>query len=150
MNGPNFNGEKGFALFGALIVTLLLIGLASGLALTEREHTLRASGSLSRARTLARAESVTDSVAAELSVEIAESLGIGGSVRVETLGAGSATIFVTRLDSTTYWIATRAFEGAGGAAVAERRVGRAIWLRRDSLAANGVSRIMQGRPAELF
>ena len=150
MTGTNSNRENGFALFGALIVTILLIGLAGGIALTDREHSTRSVGALSRARTLTRAESITDSIADAVPLESVQLLGIGESFRIDLPGAPAGTVFITRLDSTTYWVAARAFDGSSTVPVAERRVARAFSTRRDSAGATTVSRIMQGGLADLF
>lgn len=145
-----YNGDKGFALFGALLLVLLLIALASGLALANREMAERSANALIRVRLRARAESAGDSIANGADWAVLSTLDIGASERLNLAGLPRAITVVTRTDSTFYWLYIRSFTGTSERPEAEVRIGLSLATMVDSSGQIKARRLRERAWAELY
>ncbi len=140
----------GFALFSALIITLLLFALASGLALADHESAIRSADALTRTALRARAETLADSLFDAIDWTAASGMPIGGQTRLDIGGTTRTIVFLSRLDPTTYWIVTRAFVGTEGRPSSELRIGLAITSRPDGSGRFRALRIPNRSWSELY
>ena len=124
--------RKGFALAAALLAALLVAALVAGVFLAATEEARTTSALARREVSLTDAESAIARALGNLGV------GSGGALRPgETLAmpggdAQTPVVYVTRLDSTLFWLVADASEGALGTG-ASRRIGVVV---RRILAAN--------------
>jgi len=113
--------RRGFALAVALVAVVLIAALLAALFFAVNEETRTGTAMASRDGALAAAETAIHSTLEQ--VETAELQPVG-SVEIRSLSAGglSSIVYVTRLDSTLFWLAA-AVSNERNASVSTRRIG---------------------------
>jgi len=113
--------RRGFALAVALVAVVLIAALLAALFFAVNEETRTGMAMASRDEALAAAETAIHSTLEQ--VETAELQPVG-SVEIRSLSAGglSSIVYVTRLDSTLFWLAA-AVSNERNASVSTRRIG---------------------------
>ena len=140
----------GFALPAALLMILLIAALVAGVFSAITEETRIGVAAAERQHALLTAESAAELTVASLSAFVGDSMGIGEtrSRLVEGL-APPTMVYVTRLDSSRYWVVADAGSASPSSGLA-RRVGVVV---RAATAADGsmtIDRISERAWSELF
>jgi hypothetical protein len=115
--------RKGFALAAALLVLLLVSALVTGVFVAATEETRIGTAGVERHLAFVVAESAIEITLANFRSDTTAAIGVGGT---ETIAIGDldvpVVVYVTRFDSTLYWIVADA--GASPVeATASRRIG---------------------------
>ena len=143
-------GREGFALPTVLLALLLIAALIAGAfsATTEETHMGRAQAD--RQTALIVAESAIENAIASLSSSANEPVAVGESRsrQIEGLDA-PVVVYITRLDSSIYWLVADAGSTSPGSAVA-RRIGVVVRAARGSKDSITIDRISERAWSELF
>lgn len=115
--------RDGLALPAALLALLLIATLIAGAFSATTEETRIGAAAAGRQTALVTAESAIEIAITELASKAGDPIGVGETRyrRVEGLG-GSAGVYVTRLDSSRYWLVADAGSAAPNSGIA-RRIG---------------------------
>jgi Tfp pilus assembly protein PilX len=142
--------RKGFALAAALFTLLLISALVTGVFFAVTEETWASSATAERQRALSAAESAVEMTIADWNAEWIDSIGasVTRSATIEEVGAPVA-IYVTRLDSTLYWIVGVATARSRGLGVS-CRIGVAVRAVNNSDHSITIDRISERSWSELF
>jgi Tfp pilus assembly protein PilX len=142
--------RKGVALAAVLLVLLLVAALVAGVfsATTEETHIgVAASG---RQTALLSAESALEATISALPTVAYDAMETGETRAREVGGLGApVVVYVTRLDSSLYWLVADAGELAPASGIA-RRIGVVVRARRRSGGSITIDRISDRGWAELF
>lgn len=142
-------GRRGFALAAALLTIVLIGALIAGVFFATTEETM--AGSAFRARQLAlnSAETALAEIPARVT-GILDSMQVGSAITLDaSTYSGPATVYVSRLDSSLYWLVVEAEFGAD-ATKSRRRIGLSVTMERDSSGAGNIARIPGQAWVELF
>ena len=117
------SNESGFALPAALLAVLLIAALIAGAFGAVTEETRMATAASDRHHALLSAESALEVVIATQSASPRDSIGVGEtrSRQVEGLEV-PVVVYVTRLDSSLYWLVADAGDTSSRSGIA-RRIG---------------------------
>jgi Tfp pilus assembly protein PilX len=117
------SNESGFALPAALLAVLLIAALIAGAFGAVTEETRMGAAASDRQHALLSAESALEIVIATQSASLRDSIGVGEtrSRQVEGLEVPVA-VYVTRLDSSLYWLVADAGDTSSRSGIS-RRIG---------------------------
>ncbi|HVS61061.1 MAG TPA: hypothetical protein VHE82_10260 [Gemmatimonadaceae bacterium] len=142
--------RDGFALAAALLAVVLIGALVAALVFGANEETKISAATGSRRRTLLAAESALERELATVSVASLEAMPTGSaSSRATSSFSIPVQLYVTRLDSSRFWLVTVAIEGTRTSGAASR-VGLIARIVRDSAGSRTMVRIPERWWAELF
>ncbi|MDQ6690973.1 MAG: hypothetical protein M3Z18_10730 [Gemmatimonadota bacterium] len=115
--------RAGFVLVAALLAIVLIAALATGVLFATTEETRSGAAGVARNIALIAGESALAATIADPGSTLPTSIGVAGTTshRVDGLDA-PVTVYVTRLDSSMYWIVADASADPGHSG-ARRRVG---------------------------
>ncbi len=142
--------RTGLALLAALLALLLIAALIAGVFGATTEETRIGSAASARQLALLGAESAIEGAIAGLSITPNDSIGVGETRSTSVDGLGlPVVVYVTRLDSSLYWLVAQ----AGGVASSfgiSRRIGVVVRVINGPGHSITIDRI-QGRAwSELF
>jgi hypothetical protein len=144
------DGSDGFALPGALLAVLLIAALIAGAFSATTEETRIGAAAADRQTALVSAESAIEVVISALSPWAEDSIGIGETRKRAIDGLGvPASVYVTRLDSSVYWLVADAGVGSLNSGVA-RRIGVVVRAKKGSGHSITIDRIPERGWSELF
>lgn len=138
--------EHGFALAGALLAVVLIGALVAGVFFATVEETTVGSAFRARGLALNAAESALETTLSGTALARADSLPVGSPYSIT---GAIANVYVTRLDSSLYWLVAESQSGADGTR-ARRRIGLTVKVTADSSNAPVVVRIPGQAWVELF
>jgi hypothetical protein len=143
-------GRDGLALPAALLALLLIATLIAGAFSATTEETRIGAAAEGRQTALVTAESAIEIAITGLASTADDPIGVGETRyrRVEGLG-GPAGVYVTRLDSSRYWIVADAGSAAPNSGIA-RRIGLIVRATKGSGDSIAVDRIPERGWSELF
>jgi Tfp pilus assembly protein PilX len=142
--------RNGFALAAALLTLLLISALVTGVFVAATEATRVGTASVERQLALSAAESAIEMTIANRSVDTSAPIGVSGTKSAATVGPGvPVTVYVTRLDSTLYWIVADAGASTSGSA-ASRRIGAVVRVVERPDHSITIDRISERWWSELF
>ena len=141
--------RDGFVLAAALLALMLIAALVAGVFLASSEATRMAVAAGDRQLALMTAESVAGRMLAEWSPESAPSeTGATTSSSFEENGI-PATVYLTRLDSTLFWVVSSAGPVRPGSGITAR-IGVVLALKNAADGSTSVDRIAERWWSELF
>lgn len=141
---------KGFALPAALLAVLLIAALIAGAFSATTEETRMGAAAAERQLALLSAESTIESTIAELSALPADSIGVGETRSWPVAGLSvPAVVYVTRLDSSLYWIVADAGDHSRSSGIA-RRVGVVVRATTGPGHSIAIDRVAERAWSELF
>ena len=142
-------GPRGFALAAALLAIMIIGALLASLFFAITEETRTGAASRRRDHALAAAESAIQIGVALLATQVDQSsIGTARSQPVEVEGF-PATVHITRLDSSLFWVLAVVGDSRDPAAVT-RRTGLLVAASRDSSGSIRIVRIPERAWSELF
>lgn len=143
-------GRDGFAIPAALLAVLVIAALIAGVFSAVTEETRIGAAAADRQAALVSAESAIEIAISALSASPDESTGVGEtrSRRIDGLGV-PAFVYVTRLDSSIYWLVADAGATSPNSGVA-RRIGVVVRATKGSGDSITVDRIPERGWSELF
>jgi Tfp pilus assembly protein PilX len=140
----------GFALPAALLMLLLIAALVAGVFSAITEETRIGVAAAERHLALLTAESAVELTITSLSVVAGESIGIGETRSRSVEGLAAPTmVYVTRLDSSRYWVVADAGGASPNSGIA-RRVGVVVRAARAADGSMTIDRISERAWSELF
>jgi hypothetical protein len=111
-------GRQGFVLVTALLAIVLIAALAAGVLFATTETAKVGTVGIIRERALIASESALAAAITGTGTQFPASIGAGGTISYRADGDGcEVVVYITRLDSATYWIvadATQLSSGIGG------------------------------------
>jgi type II secretory pathway pseudopilin PulG len=142
--------RTGFALLAALLALLLIAALIAGVFGATTEETRIGSAASARQLSLLGAESAIEGAIAALSMAPDDSIGVGEtrSRPVDGLGV-PVVVYVTRLDSSLYWLVAQAGDTASGFGIS-RRIGVVVRVINVPGHSITIDRIKERAWSELF
>jgi type II secretory pathway pseudopilin PulG len=142
--------RDGFVLAAVLLAMILIAALVGGVLFAATEETRIGAALTRRQLTLSAAESAIEATIADWPNSSVAPVGIGEtqSTGFEDLGV-AVTVYVTRLDSTIYWIVADAGDAAFQSGVA-RRVGTLVTVQNAMDGSIAIDRIPERWWSELF
>jgi hypothetical protein len=142
--------RDGFALVAALLAIVLIGALVAGAMFATTEETRVGAAGGARDVALISAESAIASLVSEASVTRPEDVGVPGVVSQTTMMSGrSVTLYVTRLDSTIYWVVAEAAADPSRSR-ARRRIGLLVTTQPRPDGTMSISPISERAWSELF
>lgn len=122
-DGPSKSHHEGFVLMAALLAIVLIGALAAGALFAATEDTRAGAAGVGRDVALIAAESAIGITIRDRTPALPAVIGATGttSARVDASGA-PVIVYITRLDSTTYWIVSDVVANPGRWG-ARRRIG---------------------------
>jgi type II secretory pathway pseudopilin PulG len=145
---PGVQPRRGFALIAALLTVVLIGALVAGAMFSTTEETRLGSTAAARDLSLTAAESAL--VSAVTTSALPTTIGVAGTIFGETQTAGlSVNVYVTRLDSTTYWFVAESAADASHSG-AQRRVGILVNVRREADSSISITPVSERAWSELF
>lgn len=143
-------GRRGFALAAALLAIMIIGALLASLFFAITEETRTGAASRRGDHALAAAESAIQIGVALLATQVPDqsSIGTARSQPVEVEGF-PATVHITRLDSSLFWVLAVVGDSRDPAAVT-RRAGLLVAASRDSSGSIRIVRIPERAWSELF
>jgi len=144
------NRQKGFALAAALLAVLLIGALVAVVLFATTEETRERSATAERQLSLNAAESAIELAIGGLGASPVDSIAIGDtrSHGFDDLGA-RVIVYITRLDSSLYWIVAAA-GGESSTSGAARRIGVVVRAQADANHSITIDRIPERAWSELF
>ena len=141
---------SGFALPAALLAVLLIAALIAGAFGAVTEETRMGAAAADRQRALMSAESALQIVIATQSASPRDSIGVGEtrSRQVEGLDV-PVVVYVTRLDSSLYWLVADAGDTSSRSGIA-RRIGTVVRAKTGPAGSMIIDRIAERGWSELF
>ena len=140
----------GFALPAALLMILLIAALVAGVFNAITEETRIGVAAAERQLALLTAESAVELTITSLSAVGGESIGIGETRSRSVEGLAAPTmVYVTRLDSSRYWVVADAGGVSPNSGIA-RRVGVVVRAARAADGSMTIDRISERAWSELF
>jgi hypothetical protein len=104
-NGSSTSDRDGFVLVGALLAIVLIGALVAGALFAVTEDTKAGTAGVARDVALIAAESAIGTTMRDRTVELPAVIGTAGTTSSRIEGPGPpADVYITRIDSTTYWI----------------------------------------------
>ena len=142
--------RAGFALMAALLALLLIAALIATAFNATTEETRIGAASADRQHALLSAESAIEIVLEAQTASNADSMAIAGTISRHVDGLEvPVVVYVTRLDSSLYWLVADAGSASVSAGVA-RRIGVLARVRNDSAGSITIDRIQERGWSELF
>lgn len=139
----------GFAVVAALLALVLIAALVSGVFVATNEEARIGAASADRQRALSAAESSIEVTIAGLPASgIDPAVGETGTTAMES-GGIQVRVYVTRLDSSLFWIVAEASVGARRSGVA-RRIGAVVGAQKSPGDSIRIDRIEERWWSELF
>lgn len=140
----------GFALPAALLMILLIAALVAGVFSAITEETRIGVAAAERQLALLTAESAVELTIMSLPDVAHDEIGIGETTSRPVEGLAAPTmVYVTRLDSSRYWVVADAEGGSPNSGVA-RRVGVVVKAARAADGSMTIDRISERAWSELF
>ena len=140
----------GFALPAALLMILLIAALVAGVFSAITEETRIGVATAERQLALLTAESAVELAITSLSAAAHDEIGIGETRSRSVEGLGAPTmVYVTRLDSSRYWVVADAGGASPNSGIA-RRVGVVVRAARAADGSMAIDRISERAWSELF
>ena len=142
--------KDGFALPTVLITLLLIAALIAGAFSGTTEETRTGRAAADRQTALVAAESAIETAITSLSSSANEPVAVGetGSRQIEGLDA-PVIVYITRLDSSLYWLVADAGSASPNSGVA-RRIGVVVRAKKGSEGSITIDRISERAWSELF
>lgn len=140
--------RRGFVLPAAIIALLLVSALVVSVTYAAVEQTRMGEALRLRAQTLVEAETALTDGASQIPV-VAAGLSVGGTVAIDNDANAGRVVYITRLDSATYFIVADV-ERTDGNTRASRRVAILFTRSTDQNGATRIERIPDGGWSELF
>jgi Tfp pilus assembly protein PilX len=142
--------RDGFVLAAALLALLLIAALVAGVLFAATEETRIGAASTRRQLGLAAAESAIEATIADWGNRslVPSAVGATRSMGLGDLGV-AVTVYVTRLDSTIYWIVADAGDDAFQSG-ATRRIGTLVTVKNAIDGSISIDRIPERWWSELF
>jgi Tfp pilus assembly protein PilX len=142
--------RNGFALPAVLLALLLIAALIAGAFSATTEETRMGVAAARRQTALVTAESAIELTLATLSSSADDPIGVGEtrSRQVDGLGV-PAVVYVTRLDSSIYWLVADA-DGSSANSGVSRRVGILVRATNSDSHSIAIDRIPERAWSELF
>jgi type II secretory pathway pseudopilin PulG len=149
-DGSSSSNHDGFALVAALLAIVLIGALAAGALLWATEDTRAGATGVARDVALIAAESAIGTAIRDRRADLPGVIGTAGttSSRIEGLGA-PVIVFITRLDSTIYWIVSDVAADSDRSG-ARRRIGVVVMSLRGPDGSIIIDPISEQWWAELF
>jgi Tfp pilus assembly protein PilX len=142
--------QVGFALPAALLMILLIAALVAGVFSAITEETRIGVATAERRHALLTAESAVELTITSLSAVAGDSIGIGETRSRPVEGLAPPTmVYVTRLDSSRYWVVADAGSASPNSGIA-RRVGVVVRAARAADGSMTIDRISERAWSELF
>ena len=142
--------RDGFALPAALLMILLIAALVAGVFSAITEETRIGVAAAERQLALLTAESAVELTITSLAGVAGDSIGIGETRSGPVKGLAAPTIvYVTRLDSSRYWVVGDAGSPSPNSGIA-RRVGVVVRAARAADGSMTIDRISERAWSELF
>ncbi|MFL5594793.1 MAG: hypothetical protein ACJ785_09300 [Gemmatimonadaceae bacterium] len=145
------SNRGGYVLVAALLAMVLIGALAVAAVFATTEDTKVGTAGMARDRALNAAESAISIVMSQRPAVLPASIGVAGTTSNSVGGLDVPTIvYITRLDSSVYWIVAEAAL-APSQSGARRRIGvlvKAVWVSNDSSIV--IDPILQRPWSELF
>jgi Tfp pilus assembly protein PilX len=143
-------GRDGFVLAAALLALILIAALVAGVLFAATEETRIGMASTGSRLALSAAESAIEATIADWRRRLPAPSVVGEtrSWQSEDL-AVSVSVYVTRLDSTIYWIVADAGDADSRSGVA-RRIGALVTVKNAIDGSISIDRIPEGWWSELF
>jgi type II secretory pathway pseudopilin PulG len=118
---PRDDGRRGFVLVAALLAIVLIAALAVGVLFAVTETTKSGAVAGVRERALIASESALVTAVSTGAAQLPESIGVDGttSYRVDA-EEWEVVVYITRLDSATYWIVADARQPSSANGAAKR------------------------------
>lgn len=147
---PSSSGRKGFALAAALLAVMLIGALVGVVLFAATEETRIGSVIAGRETALRAAESALELTIAGLGASSGDTAGIIGtkSRRLDGLGA-PVTVYITRLDSSLFWLVADAGGEISRSGV-RRRIGVVVKTSPGADRSITIDRISDRAWSELF
>lgn len=143
-------GRVGLALPAALLMILLIAALVAGVFAAITEETRIGVAAAERQLALLAAESAVELTIATLPALAGDSIGIGETRSRPVAGlAAPVMVYVTRLDSSRYWVVADAGSASPNSGIA-RRVGVMVRAARAADSSMNVDRVSERAWSELF
>jgi len=144
------SNASGFALPASLLAVLLIAALIAGAFGAVTEETRMGAAAADRQHALMSAESALEIVIATQSASPRDSIDVGEtrSRRVEGLDV-PVVVYVTRLDSSLYWLVADAGDTSSRSGIA-RRIGFAVRAKTGPAGSMIIDRIAERGWSELF
>ena len=140
----------GFALPASLLMILLIAALVAGVFSAITEETRIGVAAAERQIALLTAESAVELTITSLSAVTGDSIGIGETRSGPVEGLAVPTmVYVTRLDSSRYWVVADAGSASPNSGIA-RRVGVVVRAARAADGSMTIDRISERAWSELF
>jgi hypothetical protein len=141
---------RGFALVAAVLAIVLIGAMVSSVVFATTEDTkLGATGIARQVGMMAAESAVASTLLAGPSV-IPDSIGLSHTASARITGPGNhVVVYVTRLDSTMFWVVAEVGADANGP-VARRRIGIFARTERRADGSAGIAPISQRAWSELF
>ena len=142
--------RRGFAIPAALLAVLVIAALIAGVFGATTEETRIGAAAADRQTALVSAESAIEIAIAALSASPDDTIGVGEtrSRQIDELDV-STFVYVTRLDSSRYWLVADAGAVSSNSGVA-RRIGVVVRATKGSGDSIRVDRIPERGWSELF
>jgi hypothetical protein len=142
--------RDGFALAAALLALLLISALVTAVFFAATEETRIVAASARHQLALSAAESAVEMTIAHWDPDWAPQVGVGGTRVTSNEGFVVAIdVYITRLDSTLYWIVADAADSSSGSVVS-RRIGVAVRVLIAPDHSITIDRISERSWSELF
>jgi hypothetical protein len=142
--------RNGFALAATLLALLLISALVTAVFFAATEETKIGAASAKHQRTLSAAESAAEMTIADWNPDWSPQVGLGGTrVTVIEGFVVPVDVYVTRLDSTLYWIVADAVDSSSGSGVS-RRIGVVVKVLITPDHSITIDRISERSWSELF
>ncbi len=142
--------RQGFALVAALLAIVLIGALVSGAMFATTEETRVGTTGVAREVALMSAESAIASLVSSATLNLPTTIGVPGTLSQRSDISGHPVItYVTRLDSTIYWLVAQAVADPVHSG-AQRRIGVLVTTRRRPDGSIVISPISERSWSELF
>jgi Tfp pilus assembly protein PilX len=142
--------RNGFALPVVLLALLLIAALISGAFSGATEETRMGAAAAARQAALVTAESAIESMITALGSSADEAIGVGETRNRQIEGLdGPAIVYITRLDSSLYWLVADAGSNSPNSGVT-RRIGVVVRAKNGSGNSITIDRISERAWSELF
>ena len=143
-------GRPGFALPAALLMILLIAALIAGAFSVTTEETRMGAAAADRQLALLTAESAVEIALTTLPTSLDAPIGVGETISRPVDGLGApVVVYVTRLDSSRYWLVADAGSTSPNSGIA-RRIGVVVRARNGADRSMTNDRIPERAWSELF
>jgi Tfp pilus assembly protein PilX len=149
-NGSSESKDDGFVLLGALLAIVLIGALVAGALFAVTEDTKAGATGIARDVALIAAESAIGITVRDRAADLPAVIGAAGTTSSRVDGPGApAIVYITRLDSTTYWIVADVVADLNRSG-ARRRIGIVVTSVRAPDGSISIDPISERWWAELF